>query len=86
MEEHRLKLFQNRMTRNWFRLKRDRETGEWRRLYEEETEYWYSSTGAVWAVKSRRVWWPENMGGKESSLQSLCGENWGKETISKTWV
>jgi len=37
------------------RRKRDRETGEWRRLHEEETEYWYSSTGAIWAVKSQRM-------------------------------
>jgi hypothetical protein len=33
MEEHRLKMFENRVLRRIFRPKRDEETGGWRKLH-----------------------------------------------------
>jgi hypothetical protein len=35
-EEHRLRVFENRMLRRIFGLKRDEVTGEWRKLHKEE--------------------------------------------------
>jgi hypothetical protein len=35
-EEHRLKVFQNRVLRNIFGPRRDKVTGDWRRLHNEE--------------------------------------------------
>jgi hypothetical protein len=35
-EEHRLRVFENRVLRRLFGTKRDEVTGEWRKLYNEE--------------------------------------------------
>ena len=35
-EEHRLRVFENRVFRRIFGLKRDEVTGEWRKLHKEE--------------------------------------------------
>jgi hypothetical protein len=41
-EEHRLKLFENRVLRRVFGPKRDEVTGEWRKLHNEELSDLYS--------------------------------------------
>jgi hypothetical protein len=42
-EEHRLRVFENRVLRRMFGPKRDEVTGEWRRLHNEELNDLYSS-------------------------------------------
>jgi hypothetical protein len=42
-EEHRLRVFENRVLRRIFGLKRDDVTGEWRKLHIEELRDLYSS-------------------------------------------
>jgi hypothetical protein len=42
-EEHKLRVFENRMLRRIFGPKRDRVTGEWRKLHNEELHNLYSS-------------------------------------------
>jgi hypothetical protein len=42
-EEHRLRVFENRVLRRIFGPKRDKVTGEWRRLYIEKLYDVYSS-------------------------------------------
>jgi hypothetical protein len=42
-EEHRLRMFENRVLRRMFGLKRDEVTGGWRKLYNEELHNLYSS-------------------------------------------
>jgi hypothetical protein len=42
-EEHRLKVFENRVLRRTFGPKRDEVTGEWRKLHNEELHDLYSS-------------------------------------------
>jgi hypothetical protein len=42
-EEHRLRVFENRVLRRIFWPKRDEVTGEWRRLHNEELNDLYSS-------------------------------------------
>jgi hypothetical protein len=42
-EEHRLRMFENRVLRRIFGPKRDEVTGEWRKLHNEELRDLYSS-------------------------------------------
>jgi hypothetical protein len=42
-EEHRLRVFENRVLRRIFGPKRDEMTGEWRKLHNEELHDLYSS-------------------------------------------
>jgi hypothetical protein len=55
-EEHRLRVFENRVLRRIFGPKRDEVTGEWRKLHSEELVYLYSSPD-IRQVKSRRMRW-----------------------------
>jgi hypothetical protein len=43
-EEHKLRVFENRVLRKIFGPKRDEVTGEWRRLHNEELHDLYSSS------------------------------------------
>jgi hypothetical protein len=43
-EEHRLRVFENRVLRRTFGPKRDEVTGEWRKLHSEELHVLYSSS------------------------------------------
>ena len=50
-EEHRLRVFENRVLRRIFGLKRDGVTGEWRKLHNEELNDLYSSPNIVRVIK-----------------------------------
>ena len=52
-EEHRLRVFENRVLRKIFVPKRDKVTGEWRKLYNEELNNLYSSPNIVRMIKSK---------------------------------
>jgi hypothetical protein len=52
-EEHRLRVFENRVLRRIFGPKRDEVTGEWRKLHNEELRNLYSSPDIIRQVKSR---------------------------------
>jgi hypothetical protein len=52
-EDRRLTLFENRMLRREFGPKRDKVTGEWRKLHKEELNDLYSVPNFVRVVKSR---------------------------------
>jgi hypothetical protein len=56
-EEHRLRVFENRVRRRIFGPKRDEVTGGWRKQYNEELHGLYSSPGIVRAIKARRMRW-----------------------------
>jgi len=54
-EERKLRVFENRVLRRIFGLRRDELTGELRRLHNEELNDLYSSPKIVRVIKSRRV-------------------------------
>jgi hypothetical protein len=56
-EEHRLRVFENRVLRRIFGLKRDEGTGDWRKLHNEELHRLYSSPSIIRMMKSRRMRW-----------------------------
>jgi hypothetical protein len=50
-EEHRLRVFENRVLRRIFGPKRDKLIGEWRKLYNEELLKLQSSPSTGWRTK-----------------------------------
>jgi hypothetical protein len=56
-EEHKLRVFENRVSRRIFGSKRDGVTGGWRKLYNEELHNLYSSSSIIRIIKSRRMRW-----------------------------
>ena len=56
-EEHRPRVFENRVLRRIFGPRRDGVTGEWRKLHNEEFNSLYSPPNIVRLIKSRRIRW-----------------------------
>ena len=56
-EECRLRMFENRVLRNTFGPKKDKVTGEWRKLHNEELNDLYSSPNIIWLIKLGRTRW-----------------------------
>jgi hypothetical protein len=48
-------VFENRMPKRILKPKRDKVTGDWRKLHDEELHKFYSSTKIIRAIKSRRI-------------------------------
>jgi hypothetical protein len=55
-EEHRLRVFENRVLRKIFGPKRE-EHGSWRKLHNDELHSLYSSPNIVRVIKSRTMKW-----------------------------
>jgi hypothetical protein len=55
-EEHRLRVFKNRVLRKIFGPERE-EDGSWRKLHNDEFHGMYSSFNIIRVIKSRRMRW-----------------------------
>jgi hypothetical protein len=56
-EEHKLRVFENRVLRRIFGPKRDGVTAGWRKLHNEELHDLYSSPSIIRIIESRRIRW-----------------------------
>jgi hypothetical protein len=84
-DEHRLRVFENRVVRRIFVPARDEVTVEWRKLQNEELHTLYSSPDIIRQVKSRRMRWAGHVARMgEESVQGFGGKAGRKETTWKT--
>jgi len=86
-EEHRLRVFENRVLWRIFGPKRDEVTGEWRKLQNEELNDLYCSPNIVRVIKLRRMRWAGHvarMGERRDVYRVLVGYTNGKETTWET--
>jgi hypothetical protein len=84
-EEHRLRVFENRVLRSIFGPKRDEVTGEWSKLHNEELHNLYSSPDIIRQVKADEVGGACNTHGRgQKSVQGFGGKARRKETTWKT--
>jgi hypothetical protein len=91
-EEHRLKVFENRVLRRIFGPKRDDVRGEWRKLHNEELRDLYSSPSIITIINSkrmRRAGHVARMGEKRNAYKLLVGKPEGKRPLGRPrrrWV
>jgi hypothetical protein len=85
-EEHRLRVFENRVLRRIFGPKRDEVTGEWRKLHNEELCDLYSSPSIIRIIKSRRMRWTGHVARieeKKNAYRLLVGKPEGKRALGR---
>ena len=76
-EEHRLRVFENKVLRKIFGAKKDEITVEWRKLHNAELHALYSSPNIIRNLKSRRLRWAchvARIGAAQKCIQSFSGE------------
>jgi hypothetical protein len=85
-EEHKLRVFQNRVLRKIFGPKRDGGVGGWRKLHNEELHNLYSSPSIIRIIKSRRMRWAGHvaqMGEKRNVYRLLVGKSEGTRPLGR---
>ena len=84
-DEHRLRVFENRILRRIFGPKRD-ENGEWRRLHNEELHSLYRSPNIVKMIKCKILKWTGHVARMEecrSVFKILIGKSTGKRPLGR---
>jgi hypothetical protein len=85
-EEHRLRVFENRVLRRIFGPKRDGVTGGSRKLHSEELHSLYSSRNIIRVTKSRRMRWAghvAHVGKMRNAYKILVGKPEGKRPLGR---
>jgi hypothetical protein len=85
-EEHRLRVFDNRVLRRIFGPKRNEVTGEWRKLHNEELHILYSSPNIIRQIKTRKLRWAghvEHMGEERNVYKVWMGKPEGKRPLGR---
>jgi hypothetical protein len=88
-EEHRLRVFENRVLRRIFGPKRDEVTREWRRLHNKELYDLYSSPNIIRVIKSRRMrraGHVARMGEGRGAYRILVGRPEGRRPLGRPWL
>jgi hypothetical protein len=91
-EEHRLRVFENRVLRRIFGPKRDEVTGGWRKLHNEELHNFCSSASIIRMIKSRSMRWTRHvarMGEERNAYRILVGKPEGRRPLGRQrrrWV
>jgi hypothetical protein len=70
-------VFENRVLRKIFGVKRDEVTGEWRRLHNEELHDLYSSPNIIRVMKSTRMRWAGHVARVGEKREVHTGFLWG---------
>jgi hypothetical protein len=79
-------VFENRVLRRIFGPKRDKVTGGWRKLHNEELHGLYSSPSIVRVIKARRMSWVghvNHMGKVRGAYNILVGRPEGKRPLGR---
>jgi hypothetical protein len=85
-EEHRLRVFENRVLRRLFGPKRAEVTGSWRKLHNVELHNLYSSPSIIRIIKSTRMRWGGHvtrMGEKRNAYRILVGKPEEKRPLGR---
>jgi hypothetical protein len=85
-EEHRLRVFENRVLRRIYGLKRDEVMGEWRKLHSGKLHNLYSLPNISRQIKSRRMRWAGHvtcMGEERKVYNILVGKPEGKRPLER---
>lgn len=85
-DEHKLRVFENKVLRKIYGPKRDEMTGEWRRLHNEELHGLYDSPDVVKIMKSKRLRWAGHvarMREKRRLYSILVGRPDGKRPLGR---
>jgi hypothetical protein len=91
-EEHKLRVFENRVLRRIFGPKRDEVKGEWNKLHNKELRDLYSSPSIIRIMRSRRMRWAGHaarMGEKRNVYRLLVGKPEEKRPLGRPkhrWV
>jgi hypothetical protein len=86
-EEHRLRVFENRVLRRIFEPKRDEVTGGWRKLHNEELHNVHSSPSIIRMIKSRRMRWAGHVaqiGDKRNAYRIFVRKPGGKRPLGRS--
>jgi hypothetical protein len=86
-EEHRLRVFENRVLRRIFEPKRDEVAGNWRKLHNEELHGLYSSPSIVRVIEARRMRWAGHVariGEVKGAYNILVGRPEGRRPLGRT--
>ena len=87
-EEHRLRVFENKVLRKIFGAKKVEITCEWRKLHNAELHALYSSPNIIRSIKSRRLRWAGHIARMEQSRNAyrvLVGRYEVKRLLGRPW-
>jgi hypothetical protein len=86
VKEHRLRVFENRVLRRIFGLKKEKVIGGWRNLHNEELHNLYSLPNVIRTINSRRMSLAGHvacLGKRMNAYRSLVGKQEGKQPLGR---